>query len=77
MTGRAGVDRHFLLGGTGLHDIAASTSDRRLSVVGMDVFLHVCFFPFKISAYYTFSSGPAQGVIVICRVDFKNCAVQN
>jgi hypothetical protein len=71
MTGRAGVDRHFLLGGTGLHDIAASTGDRRLSVVGMDVFLHVYFFPFKISVYYTFSSGPAQVVIVFLEIFYQ------
>ena len=47
MARRAGVDRHLLLRGAGLDDIAASARDRRLAVGRMDVFLHF-YSPFKI-----------------------------
>lgn len=40
VAGRAGVDRHCLLGGTGVDDIAASAGDSCLSVFRMDILLH-------------------------------------
>lgn len=40
MAGRAGVDRHCLLGGTGVDDIAASAGNGGLGVFRMDILLH-------------------------------------
>ena len=37
----AGVDRHLLLGGTGLDDVAARAGNRGVAVIRMDVFLHL------------------------------------
>ena len=43
----AGVDRHLLLGGTGLDDVAARAGDRGVAVSRMDVFLHGSSFPLR------------------------------
>ena len=44
----AGVDRHFLLRGTCVDDVAARACDRGVVVLRMDVTLHFSSFPFEI-----------------------------
>ena len=59
MARAAGVDRHFLLRGTGLDDVTARTGDRGVAVGRMNVFLHFLASLFKIFFYYTITRIPS------------------
>ena len=69
MARRTGVDRHRLLRGARLDDIATRTGDRCLFVSRMDVLFHFFVFPCsKLNAYYTLSLANAQVRIFNVRI---------
>lgn len=56
MTRTASIDRHFLLCGAGLDDIATGACNRRFAISRMDIFLHFLL-PFKIEKILYLISG--------------------